>query len=209
MSNPEVVRHALISTTDKAKVRKLGFGLTKIGGWQLHSYGETLRKLRGELPRVDGEEVIEGLPLDKPLPVSGVEMFIGEYDESDRRNLSARLAEHIRKSPNELKELGLPSIDLLYMNPVIALEEIRRRLDSNYLNMMTAAIETGKIVIAKMRDVDAVVDWLSLGEPEGHEVSLAILRTRAEEEVDHYQDITRYRMGQPSLSHASHQAQIG
>ena len=176
----ETLEHALISATDKTMVRRLGHGLLKLGGWEIHSYGGTKQTLEGILPPPPDAPEEPGLPPGAPLAVSDISAFIGEYDERDRPDIAARLANHLTLGPEELCKAGLPRIDLVYMNPLIS------RYDAGFVTMMEAALETDKIVIAKMRHVDPVLDWLAKGRPDAHEISLESLQNAAKMEIALY-----------------------
>lgn len=165
-------------------VRRLGHGLLSLGGWELHSYGKTRETLEGRLdpPSESPEEAVMHPRL--PLPVSGVEVFVGSVDENDRGELSRRLTEHLLLSPEELNAAGRPAIDLVYMNPKSLISRMRH--DSGYINIMEAAIESDKIVIAKMRHIDPVLDWLRKDRPIDHEVSIEFLQQAARQEIACY-----------------------
>lgn len=175
------MNHAVISTSDKRRVLRLGKSLLDLGNWELNSYGATKQTLEAKLPAPEGTDRADIIAAGSGLHVSDMSCFIGEYEETDRADLSARLITHMGYTSAELAAKQLPSIDLLYMNP------LPERTDEHYEAMVQAAIDSGRIVVLTIgTQINPFLEWQRLGRPEGHDVSMVSLAAAARAEIECY-----------------------
>lgn len=191
MSNAKTKPNALISVYDKNGIEDFAKNLHELG-WNVYASGGTAQKIKDAgVPVTDVAELAGGgAILGHRVVTLSREVFAGILADTGGANNKQDTADI-----KELKELGIPVIDLVCVDMYPLEEEIAKpgvkpsnvieKTDIGGPTMLRAAAKSRRIVLSVAEQRQEVIDWLKAGKPNEIEF-LEQLAARAEYEVTRY-----------------------
>ncbi len=187
--------NALLSVYDKTGIEAFAQGLVELG-WTVYASGGTAQKIQdAKIPVTDVAELVGGKAiLGHRVVTLSRELYAGILADTDS---PADMA--------EMKELGLPLIDLVCVDmypleaeiakPKASVQDIVKQTDIGGPTMLRAAAKSRRIVLSAAEQRVAVLAWLRADKPD-EAGFLEDLAARAEYEVTRYTlALTKYLNG--------------
>jgi phosphoribosylaminoimidazolecarboxamide formyltransferase/IMP cyclohydrolase len=187
--------NALLSVYDKTGIEAFAQGLVDLG-WTVYASGGTAQKIRdAQIPVTDVAELVGGKDiLGHRVVTLSRELYAGILADTDS---PADMA--------EMKELGLPLIDLVCVdmypleetitNPDSSVKDVVAQTDIGGPTMLRAAAKSRRIVLSAAEQREPVLGWLKASKPD-ETAFLEELAARAEYEVTRYTlALTKYLNG--------------
>ena len=187
--------NALLSVYDKTGIEAFAQGLIDLG-WTIYASGGTAQKIQDtNIPVTDVAELVGGRAI------------LGHRVVTLSRELYAGILADTKSPADmaEMKELGLPLIDLVCVDmypleaeiakPKASLQDIVKQTDIGGPTMLRAAAKSRRIVLSAAEQRVAVLAWLRADKPD-EAGFLEDLAARAEYEVTRYTlALTKYLNG--------------
>lgn len=177
--------NALLSVFDKAGIEDFAAGLAAMG-WKIYASGGTARAIEAS-----GTEVTDVADL------VGGSAILGHRVVTLSREVHAGLLADMNKPADmqELRDLGIPAIDLLCVDmypmeevinkPGASKQDVIEMTDVGGPTLLRSAAKGRRIVLSVAEQRQPVLDWLAKGRPDD-EVFREELAARAEYEVARY-----------------------
>lgn len=161
-------KNALLSVYDKTGIVEFAKELVEMG-WTIYASGGTAKKL-------DEEKV----PVKDVAGLVGGGAILGHRVVTLSREVHAGLlATDSKEDTEELKKLGIPRLDLVYVGLYPLVEEIRKpgsteqsvleQTDIGGPGMLRSGAKGRRIVICDPRQAEKVLTWMKAGEPNSDE----------------------------------------
>jgi phosphoribosylaminoimidazolecarboxamide formyltransferase/IMP cyclohydrolase len=189
------MRTALLSVYDKKGIIDFAKGLLALGNWQIMASGGTALTLKGA-----------GIAVKDVADLVGGGAILGHRVVTLSREVHAGLlAQPTKADLKELRNLGIPFIDLVCVDlyplaeevakPSATMESVIEKTDIGGPTMLRSAAKGRRIVISQPSQRNQVLAWLKAGEPDSKNF-LDKLAADAEAVIaDYCIDSARYSSG--------------